>query len=55
MIELGDKKYISMAFITLIIGFMMAIQFQTVKEPVVRDTRNTWELREDLLKKKNFS
>ncbi|MBU8877729.1 DUF881 domain-containing protein [Bacillus sp. FJAT-29790] len=29
---------------------MVAIQFQTVKEPVVRDTRDTWQLREDVLK-----
>jgi uncharacterized protein YlxW (UPF0749 family) len=31
---------------------MLAIQFQTVKEPVVRDTRDIWELREALLKEK---
>ena len=30
----------------------MAIQYQTVKEPVVRDTRDTFELREDLVKEK---
>nr|WP_249365352.1 DUF881 domain-containing protein [Cytobacillus citreus] len=29
---------------------MLAIQFRTVKEPVVRDTRDTWQLREDLIK-----
>ncbi|MCQ6274007.1 DUF881 domain-containing protein [Bacillus sp. V3B] len=51
---MGNKKYISMAFITLIIGFMVAIQFQTVKEPVVRDTRDTWQLREDLVKEKEL-
>lgn len=34
--------------ITFIIGFMIAIQFQTVQEPVVRDTRNMWELRQDV-------
>lgn len=52
--NMGDKKYISMAFITLIIGFMMATQFQAVKEPVVRDTRDTWQLREDLVKEKEL-
>nr|WP_239587670.1 DUF881 domain-containing protein [Bacillus pakistanensis] len=31
---------------------MLAIQFQTVKEPVVRDTRDIWELREAILKEK---
>jgi uncharacterized protein YlxW (UPF0749 family) len=52
--NMGDKKYTSMASIALVIGFMMAIQFQTVKEPVVRDTRDTWELREDLVKEKEL-
>jgi uncharacterized protein YlxW (UPF0749 family) len=41
-----------MTFIALIIGFMIAVQFQTVQEPVVRDTRDTWQLREDLLQEK---
>lgn len=50
--NLGKKKYISMSLITLTIGFMLAIQYQTVKKPVVRDTRDTWELREDLVKEK---
>ena len=47
------KNYISMSVITLIIGVMLAIQYQTVKEPVVRDTRDTFELREDLVKEEN--
>lgn len=46
------KKYFSMSLITLIIGFMVAVQFQTVKEPVVRDTRDTWQLRDGLVKEK---
>lgn len=33
---------------------MVAIQFQTVQEPVVRDTRDTWQLREDLKKEKEL-
>ena len=51
---MGDKKKISMTVITLIIGFMTAIQFQTVNEPVIRDTRDTWQLREDLVKEKEL-
>lgn len=31
---------------------MIAVQFQTVKEPVIRDTRDTMELRSDLIKEK---
>jgi uncharacterized protein YlxW (UPF0749 family) len=38
----------------MVIGFMIAIQFQTVQEPDVRDTRDTWQLREDLLKEKEL-
>lgn len=45
-------KYLNFTAIAVIIGFMLAIQFQTVKEPVERDTRDTWELQEDLLKEK---
>jgi uncharacterized protein YlxW (UPF0749 family) len=48
------KKNISFVVITLIIGFMIAIQFQTVKKPVERDTRDIWQLREALLKEKGL-
>ena len=33
---------------------MLAIQFQTVKEPEIRDTRDTWQLREDALKEQEL-
>lgn len=33
---------------------MIAIQFQTVKKPVERDTRDIWQLREALLKEKGL-
>jgi uncharacterized protein YlxW (UPF0749 family) len=52
--EKVDKKWISFTFITVIVGFMLALQFNTVKEPVVRDTRDTWQLREDLQKEKEM-
>ncbi|MBD8068385.1 DUF881 domain-containing protein [Bacillus sp. PS06] len=41
---------ISFSIVLVVIGFMLAVQFQTVKEPVVRDTRDMWELRDDLKK-----
>lgn len=44
------KKNISFTLVAIIIGFMLAIQFRTVKDPVVRDTRDTWQLREDVIK-----
>ena len=43
-----------MTAITLIAGFMIAVQYRTIKEPVVRDTRDTWELREDLIHEKKL-
>ena len=51
---MDSKKKFSFTFITVVIGFMIAIQFQTVKEPAVRDTRDTWELRADILKEKEL-
>ncbi|ADU30845.1 DUF881 domain-containing protein [Evansella cellulosilytica] len=41
-------KMIIFTCVTIIIGFMVAIQFQTTKEPEVRDTRSTLELRQAL-------
>lgn len=48
------KKINSLAIIGVIVGFMLAIQFQTVSKPEVRDTRDTWQLREDLVKEKEL-
>lgn len=46
------KKNMNASFtaITVIIGFMLAIQFQSVNEPKVRDTRDIWQLRQALAK-----
>lgn len=51
---MDKRKMINFTLIMMVIGFMLAVQFQTVKEPVTRDTRGTWQLREDLLKEKNY-
>ncbi|SDM03759.1 DUF881 domain-containing protein [Bacillus sp. OK048] len=48
------KKNISFIVISAVIGFMIAIQFQTVKKPVERDTRDLWQLREALLQEKEL-
>lgn len=50
----GVPKNLSFSIIAAIIGLMVAIQFQTVREPEVRDTRDTWQLREDLMKEKEI-
>ncbi|MCA1053425.1 DUF881 domain-containing protein [Rossellomorea aquimaris] len=52
---MDSKLKVSFTIITMIVGFMIAIQFQTVKEPVVRDTRDIWELRDALLKEKELN
>ncbi|MCR2820806.1 DUF881 domain-containing protein [Lederbergia panacisoli] len=45
---MGNQAKIYITVITIIIGFMIAIQFKTVHEPTTRDTRDLWELRETL-------
>ncbi len=51
-----DRQKITLRFtmISALIGFMIAVQFQTVTEPKVRDTRDIWQLREALLKEKEL-
>lgn len=48
------KMKINFTLIAAIIGFMIAVQFQTVKKPEDRDTRDIWQLREALLKEKEL-
>jgi uncharacterized protein YlxW (UPF0749 family) len=48
------KLKISFSIIAAVVGFMIAIQFQTVKKPIERDTRDIWQLREALLKEKEL-
>jgi uncharacterized protein YlxW (UPF0749 family) len=53
--KVDKPKYkLSFTLVASVIGFMMAIQFQTVKKPVDRDTRDIWQLREALLKEKEL-
>jgi uncharacterized protein YlxW (UPF0749 family) len=51
-----DKPKMNWTFtlISTLVGFMIAIQFQTVKKPVERDTRDVWQLRAALLKEKEL-
>jgi uncharacterized protein YlxW (UPF0749 family) len=50
----NSKIKSSFTLVAVLIGFMIAIQFQTVKKPVERDTRDIWQLREALLKEKEL-
>lgn len=42
-----NERMIIFAIVTTIIGFMIALQFKTTNEPIVRDTRDILELRQD--------
>jgi uncharacterized protein YlxW (UPF0749 family) len=48
------KKNMIFILISAVVCFMIAIQFQTVKRPIERDTRDIWQLREALLKEKEI-
>lgn len=45
-----NRSALSFTVVAIVLGFMLAIQFQTTNEPIVRDTRDMWELRQDLKK-----
>ncbi|MFY4773781.1 DUF881 domain-containing protein [Metabacillus sp. RGM 3146] len=44
------RKNLGFIILSAVFGFMLAIQFQSIKEPVERDTRDMWQLRDDLKK-----
>ncbi|PLS16597.1 NgoFVII family restriction endonuclease [Bacillus sp. M6-12] len=46
---MNRRKGFGFTIVATILGFMLAIQFQTIQEPEIRDTRDTWEIRGDLL------
>lgn len=48
------KQQVTFFVILMIIGFMLAIQFQATKEPKQRDTRDVWQLRRDLQKEQKL-
>ncbi|MFF2445935.1 DUF881 domain-containing protein [Neobacillus sp. NPDC058068] len=48
------KMNVSLTLVAAVVGFMIAIQFQTVKKPNERDTRDIWQLRAALLKEKEL-
>ncbi|TXC92047.1 DUF881 domain-containing protein [Metabacillus litoralis] len=48
------KRGISFTILLMIFGMMLAVQFHTIQEPIVRDTRDMWQLREDLKKQQQL-
>lgn len=48
-----NKKVVTrITIVSFIVGLMIAIQYNTVKEPSARDTRDSWELRQALSEEK---
>ena len=45
---LRKKPLLSLTALMVIFGIMVSIQFNSLQKPKVRDTRDVWELREDL-------
>ena len=54
MKHFNGKKGLSFTILTMIFGLMLGIQYQTIKKPVERDTRDMWQLREDLKKEQQL-
>ncbi|HWO77866.1 MAG TPA: DUF881 domain-containing protein [Bacillus sp. (in: firmicutes)] len=48
------KSIVIFSLVTLLIGFMIAIQFRSVQEPDQRDTRDIWEVRELIIQEKEL-
>ncbi|WP_353855849.1 DUF881 domain-containing protein [Bacillus sp. Bos-x628] len=42
------KPLLSLTVLMMIFGVMVSIQFNSLQKPKIRDTRDVWELREDL-------
>ncbi|WHT46951.1 hypothetical protein QNH10_11370 [Sporosarcina thermotolerans] len=40
--------------VLLLIGFMIAIQYNSVKNPKIRDTRDIWAIRQELAEEKKL-
>ncbi|PPA72133.1 DUF881 domain-containing protein [Jeotgalibacillus proteolyticus] len=45
---MNRKAKLHFTLISMVIGFLVAVQFQTVKKPAERDTRDIWEIRQEL-------
>ena len=43
--------YIRFTIILLIVGFMLAVQYNTVQNPETRDTRDIWAIRQELIQR----
>lgn len=46
------RMYIRITLVLFILGFMIAVQYNTVQNPAERDTRDIWAIREELAEEK---
>lgn len=46
---MNRKAKRNFTLITIAIGFLIAVQFQTIQQPVVRDNRDIWALKQETL------
>ncbi|MBV2240797.1 hypothetical protein KQR57_08990 [Bacillus inaquosorum] len=42
------RSFISISVLMVIFGLMISVQFNSLKHPKVRDTRDMWDIREEL-------
>jgi uncharacterized protein YlxW (UPF0749 family) len=49
----GLRQRLSLTIVAMFFGFLLILQFQTIKHPKVRDTRNIFQLQSDLAKAQN--
>ena len=42
------KKYVNLTIVSFIIGFMLFVQYNTIQNPTERDTKDIWEIRNEL-------
>lgn len=45
---LMKKKYVNLTIVSFIVGFMLFVQYNTVRNPEIRETKDTWEIRNEL-------
>lgn len=46
------KVVIRITIISFIVGLMIAVQYNTIQKPESRDTRDIWEIRQELSEEK---
>lgn len=49
---MNRKVIIRITIVSFIVGFMIAVQYNTVQQPTERDTRDIWEIRQELSQEK---